>query len=349
MFCGLSSPAFAEWKISEIGLYPPAGETQWIELLNDSSLPAPIDGLFIKGDRWEWRFSSLNIDVPEHTLILVRFDSPGDAATMEIKDGVRVLHVPQNVIFGDSQRGYCALYEKQAGSGPEVDQIEHALGRVLSAQKINSIDTMVKANAGALPDNFVDFVAWGDAPGQIGQEATDAGLWSGGQVFMWTDPAPERMPDGPAEPGQFFDKPGKTLGRIAGQWKTLEADEASPGRWNPEGLAPEKILKVLPGSSSDMPFSSFSLWWQNVFLSGGCDIQAQIATDAAFTHIVRELSRESHGKPLPPLDLGTYWWRFKTLDGFPSWLDVKNAPPEVPQQTCHGSTDWNAPVKFEIR
>jgi hypothetical protein len=350
-FLFLAFPAFAGWKISEVGLYPLAGESQWIELLNDTSEPAPIDGVLIKGDQWEWRFSSMNVDVPQHTLVLVRFDSPGDAATLEVKDGVRVFHVPQKDVFGGPEKGYCALYEKEnIVSRPafEVKVFDYSKNGALKGLQ-DAMSQAAQPEVTGQKDKFVDFVAWGDEPGKIGEDANSQGVWSGGSSFLWTDPAPERMPVGPSMGDVFFDQRGKTLGIVNGGWKTLQPGEASPGRWNMEGLLPATIMPLIANGGNDMPGSPFSFWWQNVYMFGGCNIEAQVATDEQFTNIVRTMGAESLGKPVPPLDLGTYWWRFRPLDGLPSWFDPQTASTQHAGWECRGRAEWQPPVRFEIR
>lgn len=296
--------ASADWKISEISFYPPQNEPPWIELENRSGLPAHLEGIRIKGDRAEWRFTGANTEIPAKSLVLVRFDGQGDGKTLAEENSLRVIHAPKRILFGDPKKGYCALYERQDVMSEPGIVIEDVPGNFFTKEQQQKLRETAKPKVIETKEKMVDFVAWGDEPGEIADEASGMNLWSGRGSFIATDPAPERQMSGPRDPEQSVDHPGKTLAVVAGGvWTILRDTDASPGRPNVLPLYPPSTI-----SPSGLMLDSPSvLWW-----TGGKG-HAQIATDELFTDIIRDFKDDSQAPVTPPLETGIYWWRVRRI------------------------------------
>ena len=307
-FLALSGSAFADWKISEISFYPPEGEVQWIELVNNFLEPARLDGIRIKGDRGDWEIPEGYSNIPPGGFVVVYFDGRKWSAVDE-KSGALVIHSPKRNPFGGPQKGWCALYEKKDVMGPQGIEIKgiDPSGRGAFDEMNKVLKDIHKPKVVGQKEEMVDFVAWGDNPGKIGQEAMWKNLWSG--VFLHTDPAPEKMVVGPIEPGTYFDCRGKTIARVKqGGWSTMQLDEVSPGRPNVLKLRPPGIMSPQHGNHM---LGQPTFWWT----SGVVDID--LALDEDFRQIVRQwrgIEGENQLRPDPPLDdHKVYWWRIRRV------------------------------------
>ncbi len=317
----LSGPAFADWQISEINFYPPEGEAQWIELVNNFSEPARLDGIRIKGDRRDWEIPEGQSNIPHGGLAVVYFDGRKGSAVDE-KSGALVIHSPKRNPFGGPQKGWCALYEKkdvmskpESPEGVELEVLDYSKDQSLKRQFEPLLALQEATRKAQEPkvvgqkEEMVDFLAWGDKPGKIGQEAMWKNLWSGEGVFFHTDPAPEKMVVGPIEPGTYFDCRGKTIARVKqGGWSTMQLDEVSPGRPNVLKLRPPGIMSPQNGSHI---LGQPTFWW-----TGGV-VDIDLALDEDFRQIVRQwrgIEGENQLRPDPPLDdHKVYWWRIRRV------------------------------------
>ncbi len=292
-------------RINEVMPRPGPGEYAWVELYRPQAsftlfLPdlllhsrgvvsrltrlfaAPDPGADISGwqisdeDGHVYTIPDALPPVPYNAYVVIYFDGRGpEADDYDFSDRVAVLHTPPGLVdVLDPQWDQVALY-----TGPE-----HT------------------------PETIRDFVAYGGPPGDEGNNAVAAGLWS---PHEWVS---LHVGSGAEVEGEII--PNRSIGLYPGHsnqgaddWAVYQGDDLSPGEANP---VPRAYWHTVDDGAV-MASDGFALGWAWV---PGATYQLQMDNDRTFrspeVNVTLDEPRYAPDTPPPP---GTYWWRVRSILG----------------------------------
>jgi len=330
-------------RISEILPKPEAGDFEWVELVNPqpsskvylplvlrsaagrlgglarpaaglAAEPVEISGWQVTGaDGSSYTLPDTLPAVPPGAYVTIYFDGQGAAADdYDLGDGRAVLHSPPGMVdlFAD-EAGQVALYSSSSHN----------------------------------PDTVVDFLAYGEPPGDGAADAEAVNVWQPGW-FVGTEVGSGALIEGElAEAGQSIGLyPGRD-NRGPDSWCLYRGDDVSPGAANPVARA----YWTNVGDGVVMAADGVALGWS---WAPGARYQFQMDDDPAFgSPLVDRLLDSPWYAPAEPPPAGSYWWRVRPLDpqfGAGAWseplrLGILAAPPaaalsSLPQQAVLGIT-----------
>lgn len=249
----------------------------WVEIANRGGRAVTLDGALLDdGDGNRYPIPAALPDLPPATFVVVHFDGQGSGADdYDLSDGVAHLHSPAGLVAPFAAAGD---------------------------------DLMLLATPDGRPENLIDFIAWGAAPGSDADLAVAAGLWQPGLAL-------------PAERGGVVSgasQPGETVGLLPDQprghaehYAIYRAGEATPGA--PNGLPSAPVL--LPPDGTLALRQGLSLAWYPVLSASR--YQLQIDDDPAFGSPAIDLGLTATAYS-PPASLpdGSYFWRLRSFDPY---------------------------------
>jgi hypothetical protein len=154
--------------------------------------------------------------------------------------------------------------------------------------------------------NIVDFVAWGEDPGEAAAHAVEAGIWSAGRYHYFDGGFGVGISAGPA-------RPNDSLGRWRRDWTSYFAADSSRGQPN----NPPRPLHSTIADGAILDRSTFRLAWSPVEApEGEIHYEFELATTPAFTDTLFHVITENPGwePPTPlPTDIITFYWRVRTV------------------------------------
>lgn len=241
---------------------------EWVELYNPGPDPAALYGYELTDeDGNEYAFPAALARVPVGAFVVVHFDGVGSGFDdYDFSDNLAVVHSPPGMVNVYEDSGdQCALH---MGSERSMDTI-------------------------------VDFVAWGDVPGEDDDVAELAGLWIDD---AFAGPA-EALPGGVVlgQDGSVGLYPGYDCDAPA-CWLVYQPDEISPGQAN---RAPAPHLVKPPDGTTFMQ-SEISFGWQAV--ADATQYRLQVDDDLAFGSPIADLVVTT-GRVATDLPDGSYYWR----------------------------------------
>ncbi|MCG2768201.1 MAG: lamin tail domain-containing protein, partial [Anaerolineae bacterium] len=259
---------------------------EWVELYNPGPDPALLYGHELTDEDGNvYAFPRALPKVLPGEFVVVQFDGLGSSSDdYDFSDNLAVLHSPPGVVdvFEDSG-DQCGLY---LGSGRTMHTV-------------------------------VDFVAWGDVPGEDDDVAELAGLWIDDS---FTGPA-EAAPGGIAfgEGGSVGLYPGYDCDAPA-CWQVYQRAEVSPGEAN---VAPASLLVSPPDGIVSLD-SQIGFGWFTV--PGAGYYTLQVDDDSAFASPTINVQVIEPHYFSPPLASGTYYWRVRAAmgEGTDGWSGVRS-------------------------
>ena len=259
---------------------------EWVELYNSGPDPALLYGHELTDEDGNvYAFPASLPQVPLGAFVVVHFDGVGKGFDdYDFADNVAVLHSPPGMVNVYEESGdQCALY---MGSGRSMDTI-------------------------------VDFVAWGDVPGEDDDVAELAGLWIDDSFAGTAEAAPGGIALG--EGGSVGLYPGYDCDAPA-CWQVYQHAEVSPGEAN---VAPVSLLVSPPDGIVSLD-SQIGFGWFTV--PGAGHYTLQVDDDSAFASPTIDVQVIEPHYSSPSLAGGTYYWRVRAAmgAGTDGWSGVRS-------------------------
>lgn len=299
-------------RLNEVCFLPAVGQHQWVEVSNIGDAPVEAGGVEVLSNGGSYSLPGDLEAIPKDGIVVVHFDGAGAAANdySFAGDNKAELHTEAGTVdVLGSPAGYCSLY------------------RVTGAHS---------------KETLLDFVAWGDAPGEAADEAVGKRIWASGNVHLWTDPA-----NPPVGPGGWSVTEGDAIARdVSGRWTYSPAAKGTKGDGllpSPEPIFPNEGAKIL-NSPARCTFSE---------VPDAQEFQVQIALDPDFDNVVRtivSLDAKVGASIQPPLERHkVYWWRVRSVGAAgatSAWsqtrsFTVGHPPPPRPEQKKTSKTTKN--------
>lgn len=271
------TPELVPGRLAVHEVMPVADESSspWVELFNVGELPVNTAGVVLTDmDENSYTIPTDSPHIQPGDLVLVQFDGQGSGADdYDASDGLVVLHTPETLTDPFDPTG---------------DQIA-----------LFSSDLFI-------PDDAIDFLAWGKPPIESDNPAVAAGIWLDGAYIN-------------AERGGLItglSQPGESMGLFPGQptgipdsWVVFASTEVSPGEAN--GVPTPDVL--FPGPAAISFREEFFLGWYSVPHATG--YQLQIDENAEFDSPEVDISlNETLYEPEDPPTEGVYFWRVQAMD-----------------------------------
>lgn len=292
-------------QINEVMFRPVAGNSEWVELTNTGVTAVNLRG-FVLGDEDGnlYRIPSNLPDLPPGAFVVVYFDGLGASANeLDFGDHIAVLHSAAgqvNVFEDDADQ--VGLYEPAAGFG-QFAFLPVAL------DDFSVFNPSVPSPFPTLPSSHVvDFVAWGNPPGDDATAAQIAGIWNADwfvSLYRGLGVASDETLMGS----------GETIGRARGAtahtldvWTLYQAAEASTGSQN----SLPAVAWSDPPNGALMASTTVAMGWMPPAAAVGYQFQLDDSNDFASPIISTTLDDASFvsAASIAP---GIYYWRVSPI------------------------------------
>jgi len=259
---------------------------EWVELYNPGPDPAALYGYELTDeDGNKYAFPAALTRVPVGAFVVVHFDGVGSGFDdYDFSDNLAVVHSPSGMVnIYEESRDQCALYR---GSERSMESV-------------------------------VDFVAWGNVPGEDDDVADLAGLWIDDSFAGTAEAAPGGIALG--EGGSVGLYPGYDCDAPA-CWQVYQRAEVSPGEAN---VAPASLLVSPPDGIVSLD-SQIGFGWFTV--PGAGHYTLQVDDDSAFASPIIDVQVIEPYYSSSPLAGGTYYWRVRAAMGAETdgWSGVRS-------------------------
>jgi len=286
-----------EVRINEVMFYPDAGDSEWVELKNDSSSAINIRGLGVTDEDGNWyRIPDALPDVPAGAFVVVIFDGLGSGSDdYDFSDNVATLHTPTGLVdIFEDEADQCALYS--------VSRFIYL--PLILKNYTGPIPPQPTPSTGVFAPPIVAFVAWGGPAEGDDDAAVAAGLWPDEAYIGSTQmPGNEAVLAG----GSVGLYPGQLTGSPS-DWVVYLPRQTSQGLENPP---PSPYFRNPPDGITTTDHQ-IAFGWSNVV--GAESYRLEVDDDPGFgsPELAVEVAESTYVPPTPFPD-GTFHFRVKAL------------------------------------